>query len=145
LQILEKQKISLTYTFYRMTTVVTYSWLVAYADAASCLLLPSLVHTRSCWTIDVVHTKRYFMCVRISPRLIDCTSSQELLDRKKFTCLSVSKCSRLHIHGGTFYGVGASNTAAHAPWQVPKAALHARMVAGAEAPSVAPHVKPAAE
>jgi hypothetical protein len=85
------------------------------------------------------------MCVQIHPRLIDCTSSQESLDRKQYSYLSVSKCSGLHIHGGTFHGVGASNTAAHALWQVPKAALHARMVAGAEAPSVAPHVKPAAE
>lgn len=45
----------------------------------------------------------------------------------------------------TFQGVGPSSTAAQAAWQAPKDALHAITVAGAVAPKVAPHVKPAAE
>lgn len=43
------------------------------------------------------------------------------------------------------HGVGASKaTAAQAAWQLPKAVLHAAIVAGAVAPSVAPHVAPPA-
>ncbi|KAK2736250.1 hypothetical protein FQN57_000848 [Myotisia sp. PD_48] len=42
------------------------------------------------------------------------------------------------------YGVGDNRTAAHAAWHAPKLTLQAMIVAGADAPNVAPQVKPAA-
>lgn len=41
--------------------------------------------------------------------------------------------------------VGVNNTAAQAAWHIPNAELQAIIEAGADAPKVAPQVKPAAE
>ena len=60
-------------------------------------------------------------------------------------CLLVAQSNmvpgRIHLP----QNVGASRTEAQAAWHFPKAELQARIEAGAVAPIVAPHVKPAAE